>query len=73
MPKKSKAKTIAATLLEAIQQSGESLYRIAKDTEMPYSRIHDFVNGKGNLALENVEKLCEYFGLGLGPRGDTKK
>jgi hypothetical protein len=49
-----KPKTIRATLLEAIEASGESLYRIAKETEMPYSRIHDFVNGKGSVSLENA-------------------
>ena len=68
MPKRTKSKTIRVTLLEAIEASGESLYRIAKETEMPYSRIHDFVNGKGSVSLENAEKLCEYFGLELRPR-----
>lgn len=66
MPKK--PKTIKATILAAIQQSGESLYRIALDAGLPYSCVHDFVNGKGNLSLDNAEKLCEHFRLELKPR-----
>ena len=68
MPKRAKAQTIQTTLRDAIKASGESLYRIAKDAGLPYSRIHDFVNGKGALSLENAEKLCGYFGLDLKAR-----
>ena len=65
MPKRTKAQTIQTTLRDAIKASDESLYRIAKDAGLPYSRIHDFVNGKGALSLENADRLCSYFGLEL--------
>ena len=68
MPKKAKPKTIQTTLRDAIKASDESLYRIAKDAGLPYSRMHDFVNGKGSLSLENVEKLCKHFGFELTAR-----
>ena len=68
MPKRTKALTIQTTLGEAIKASDESLYRIAKYAGMPYSRMHDFVNGKSALSLENAEELCEYFGLQLTAR-----
>jgi plasmid maintenance system antidote protein VapI len=66
MPKR-KTTRIRTALLDAIKASGESLYRIAKDAGLPYSRVHDFANGKGDVSIDNAEKLCEYFGLELRP------
>ena len=68
MTKRKKSTRIRTALLEAIRGSGESLYRIAKDAGLTYSCMHDFATGKGDLSIDNAEKLCEYFGLELRPQ-----
>lgn len=52
-------------LRQAIQQSGRSLYAIAKGADVPYPSVHHFVSGKRSLSLDAAEKLAEHLGLVL--------
>lgn len=53
------------TIKRAIADSGETLYRIAKEAGVSYSVVHGFVNGSRSLTLPIAEKLCRYLGLTL--------
>jgi hypothetical protein len=67
-PARSKARkemAVSASLREAVRNSGASLYRISKDSGVPYATLHRFVLGGGNLVLESLDKLCAYLGLEL--------
>lgn len=50
-------------LRQAIERSGLSLYRIAKDSGVRYSALFRYVNDGKELRLPNVEKLAAYFGM----------
>ncbi len=53
------------TLKRAVRQSGQSWYRIAKNSGVPYATLHAFLCGKRGIALPTVDKLCRYLGLRL--------
>jgi plasmid maintenance system antidote protein VapI len=52
-------------LREAIEKSGLSLYRIAKDSGVAYQVLHRFANRERDLTLETASKLADYFGMRL--------
>jgi DNA-binding Xre family transcriptional regulator len=56
---------MSATLRQAIEDSGQSLYRVAKDAGIGYATLHRFMTGKRAIALANLDKLCAYLGLEL--------
>lgn len=62
-------------LRKAIDDSGLSLYRVAKATHTPYAAIHGFANGHRDIKLETAERLAELFGMKLTapkrPRKET--
>lgn len=75
MPKQStrsgEAPGLAAVLREAVENSGLSVYRIAKDAAVDQSTLNKFVNGdRDNLRLDVADRLFEYFGLRVvrGPK-----
>jgi len=52
-------------LREAVENSGLSLYRIAKGSGIAYQVLHRFANGQRDLTLETATKLADYFGMRL--------
>jgi plasmid maintenance system antidote protein VapI len=46
-----------------ITHSGITSYRIAKDCGIESASLSRFVNGKGGLSMENLDKLGKYLGL----------
>jgi transcriptional regulator with XRE-family HTH domain len=61
--------TVSATLRRAIRDSGQTLYRVAKDSGVPYATLHRFMNGKTEVSMASLDKLCAYLGLALTPGG----
>lgn len=58
-------KTITASLLEAIKDSGLSRYQIAKRVGISESALSRFVTGKRGLDLISADKLAVFFQLEL--------
>ena len=52
-------------LRQAIQNSGLSLYRIAKESGVAYQVLHRFARGERDLTLETATRLADYFGMRL--------
>ncbi len=60
--------SIADLLRDAIDESGETIYRIAKDAEVDWGTLQRFVDGRRpNIRIDTIEKLCDYLGLELRP------
>jgi plasmid maintenance system antidote protein VapI len=52
-------------LRDAIETSGATLYRIAKDSGVPYVVLHRFASGERQIKLDTAAKLAAYFGMRL--------
>ncbi len=66
---KSKPKpTMSDVLRNAVEESGLSAYRIAKDTGLVVTSIIRFMNGETSLRLDKADALAEYLGLELVKR-----
>ena len=65
---KTTARTASEVLRQAIRESGESLYRIAKDAGIGYASMHRFMSGERSVSLEVFDKICECLGLELRPK-----
>ena len=52
-------------LRQAIQDSGLTLYRIAKGSGIAYQVLHRFARAERDLTLETATKLADYFGMRL--------
>lgn len=50
-------------LRRAIDESGLTMYRIAKDAGLDFSTLSRFCHGERGLRLESADKLAEYFNL----------
>ena len=50
-------------LHEAIDGSGLTMYRIAKDAGLDFSTLSRFCHGERSLKLESADKLADYFCL----------
>ena len=61
--------TIAEVLRNAIEESGQSVYGIAKAADIPQPVLHRFYAGERDLTLATANKLAVYFGLELKPKG----
>ena len=57
--------SLTAQLRSAIKTSGATLYRIAKDSGVPYAVVHRFAHGKRQIKLDAADKLAAYFGMKL--------
>ena len=57
--------SITNQLLEAIEKSELSLYRIAKDSQTPYAVLRRFAIGERGIKLETADKLAELFSMRL--------
>ena len=50
-----------------MRDSDTSLYQLARDAGLAYSRVHELANGVSNPRLSTVEALCEQLNLELRP------
>lgn len=55
-------------LRQAIEQSGLSQYRIAKDLQINQAQLSRFMRGQRGLSLELLDRLCAYLDLQLSKR-----
>lgn len=60
---------MTAVLLKAINESGQSLYALAKATGIQKSALGRFVSGKQSLRLDRVDLLAAHLGLALVKKG----
>ena len=49
-----------------------TLYRIWKDTGIDYSTIHAFYHGRRDVRMITLNRLADYLGLELVPRGKAR-
>ncbi len=70
-PTAAKRLTIADALRQAIDESGLSIYAIAKAAGIAQPVLHRFYAGERDLTLTTADKLIEYFGLELKPKRKT--
>ena len=71
---KSKTKpTMTEVLKAAIEQSGISRYRIAKDTGILETSLSRFMRGETSLRLDKADVLADYLGLELAYRKDLER
>ena len=60
---------LATAIRNAIERDPRSLYRLAKDCDLPYSTIHRFATGeREDLILGTAWRICESLGLELRPK-----
>jgi hypothetical protein len=64
--------TIADTLKQCIEHSGDSLRRISRATDIDYGALHRFATDGRDMRLSTAQKLADYFDLELRPRA-TKR
>jgi len=63
-----KRSTFSDQLRQAIRQSGQSLYEIAKRVEVDNGVLYRFMSGERGLTTKTVDRLCAYLGLELRRR-----
>ena len=69
---KSKPKpTLTAVLKTAIEESGLTLYRVARDTGILDTSLGRFMRGETSLRLDKADVLAAYLGLRLVPDPDA--
>ena len=57
--------SLTTQLRSAIETSGVTLYRIAKDSGVPYAVVHRFASGERQIKMDAADKLAAYFGMRL--------
>ncbi len=57
--------SLTSQILAAIENSGATLYRIAKDSGVSYVVLHRFAHRERQIRLDTADKLAEYFGMRL--------
>ena len=60
--------TMTDVLKAAIEESGLTQYRIAKDTGIPATSLMRFMRGETSLRLDKADVLAEYLGFELTKR-----
>jgi transcriptional regulator with XRE-family HTH domain len=65
---KKKPASLSDSLRAALRESGQTLYRISKESGVPYATLHRFMAGKRAVSMEALQLLCAYLGLELSPR-----
>ena len=58
---------------QAMRLSGQSIYRISKDADLPYPVVHHFYHQRRGLTLDSAEKLADYFQLELVSRPTARR
>lgn len=67
MEKKRKKLNAVEQLREAVRQSGQSLYAVAKGSGVDYAVLSRFMHGERGLNLDTAARLMEHLGLELRP------
>jgi hypothetical protein len=57
--------SVSEQLRKAIAESGDTHYRIWKETGINSRNLDRFVTGQTELGGRNIDRLCEYLGLEL--------
>ena len=57
--------TLTDQLIDAIQGSGATLYRVAKDSGIACAVLQRFVTRERGITLETADKLAAYFRMKL--------
>jgi len=65
MAKTKQSATVTDQLKKAIAASGLTLYRVAKDSGVPYAALHRFMGGSQSITLATADKLAAYLKLNL--------
>jgi len=52
-------------LRQAVQDSGLTLYAIAKGAKIAYPVLYRFASGERDLTLETATRLADFFGMKL--------
>jgi hypothetical protein len=73
MSKKRPKSAMTDVLQQAIQDSGFTLYRIAKDTGIVGTSLLRFMQGETSLRLDKADVLAEYLGLELVRKRKVKR
>ncbi len=60
---KQRPKKMTDQIRQAIDDSGLTRYRIAKDTGIDESALAKFYNGQRGLSTGSLDQLCDYLGL----------
>ena len=55
--------TLQDQLRQAVEDSGLTLYRIAKESGVAYQVLHRFACGERDLTLETASRLADFFGM----------
>lgn len=63
--------TLTDVLRAAIERSGLTRYRIAKETGIPESHLGRFARGDMSIRLDKADRLAAYLGLRLTPDPDA--
>ncbi len=63
--------TLTDVLRAAIERSGLTRYRIAKETGIPESNLRRFARGEMSVRLDKADRLAAYLGLRLTPDPDA--
>jgi plasmid maintenance system antidote protein VapI len=63
-----KKRTIVDQLRQAMRDSGQTEYAIAKGSGVNQSVVNRFVTGERGISLDTAAKLCEYLDLDLRAR-----
>ena len=65
-------KSLSDEIREAVDASGMSRYRIAKELDIAESTMSRFMSGKGGLTLKLLDRLAELLGLHITVEVDHK-
>lgn len=65
--------TVSEQLREAVENCGETRYRIAQETGINESTLSRFVASGRGLSMENTDRLCTYLGLELRPNSGKRR
>jgi transcriptional regulator with XRE-family HTH domain len=60
-------------LRDAVAGSGMSRYAICKAVGLTQSSMSRFMNGKGGLSLDTIDKLADLLGLTVAKKPTTKR
>jgi hypothetical protein len=63
--RKREGDNVGETIRRSVLESGQTLYRVAKDSGVNYGTLHRFMTRERSMSLDAVEKLCAYLGLTL--------
>jgi transcriptional regulator with XRE-family HTH domain len=66
-----KNKKLSDEIREAVEKSGLTRYRIAKELGLAESTMSRFMNGKRGLSLDNIDRLAELLGLEIVVKSKT--